>query len=88
MQPLPDALRGEKWAFVQLPLGNVLEMLKTVDSVSAGRRCTADILTFSGPAFLARIAAQVLTLHGYLLCTLGPIFKIDFQCQLQINRGG
>lgn len=31
-EPLPDALRGEKWAFVQLPLGALLEMLKDVDS--------------------------------------------------------
>lgn len=30
-EPLPDALRGEKWAFVQLPLGGVLDMLKTVE---------------------------------------------------------
>lgn len=31
-EPLPDALRGEKWAFVQLPLSGVLDMLKSVDS--------------------------------------------------------
>ncbi|KIZ00213.1 hypothetical protein MNEG_7749 [Monoraphidium neglectum] len=30
-EPLPDALRGEKWAFVQLPLGPLLDMLKTVE---------------------------------------------------------
>ncbi|GAX78823.1 hypothetical protein CEUSTIGMA_g6260.t1 [Chlamydomonas eustigma] len=30
-EPLPDALRGEKWAFVQLPLGSVLDMLKAVE---------------------------------------------------------
>jgi hypothetical protein len=35
IQPLPDALRGEKWAFVQLPLGTVLEMLKKVEAVRA-----------------------------------------------------
>lgn len=29
-EPLPDALRGEKWAFVQLPLGPLREMLKRV----------------------------------------------------------
>jgi hypothetical protein len=29
-EALPDALRGEKWAFVQLPLGNLKEMLKPV----------------------------------------------------------
>lgn len=33
-QPLPDALRGEKWAFVQLPLSNLREMLKPVGTVS------------------------------------------------------
>ena len=33
MQPLPDALRGEKWAFVQLPLSAVLDMLKKVEAV-------------------------------------------------------
>ncbi|KAI8473792.1 MAG: PsaB RNA binding protein [Monoraphidium minutum] len=31
-EPLPDALRGEKWAFVQLPLGPLLDMLKQVDA--------------------------------------------------------
>lgn len=31
-EPLPDALRGEKWAFVQLPLGPLLDMLKAVDA--------------------------------------------------------
>eukprot|EP00879_Flechtneria_rotunda_P011361 GHRR01011866.1.p1 GENE.GHRR01011866.1~~GHRR01011866.1.p1 ORF type:complete len:288 (+),score=48.00 GHRR01011866.1:247-1110(+) len=31
-EPLPDALRGEKWAFVQLPLANLKEMLKPVQS--------------------------------------------------------
>lgn len=30
-EPLPDALRGEKWAFVQLPLGPLREMLKKVE---------------------------------------------------------
>eukprot|EP00882_Tetradesmus_deserticola_P006731 GHRQ01007084.1.p1 GENE.GHRQ01007084.1~~GHRQ01007084.1.p1 ORF type:complete len:356 (+),score=158.32 GHRQ01007084.1:166-1233(+) len=30
-EPLPDALRGEKWAFVQLPLGNLREMLAPVN---------------------------------------------------------
>lgn len=30
-EALPDALRGEKWAFVQLPLGGVMDMLKTVE---------------------------------------------------------
>jgi hypothetical protein len=34
LQPLPDALRGEKWAFVQLPLSNLREMLKPVGTVS------------------------------------------------------
>eukprot|EP00878_Enallax_costatus_P024600 GHUV01026265.1.p1 GENE.GHUV01026265.1~~GHUV01026265.1.p1 ORF type:complete len:278 (+),score=69.97 GHUV01026265.1:167-1000(+) len=29
-EALPDALRGEKWAFVQLPLGNLKQMLKPV----------------------------------------------------------
>ncbi|MEW5300117.1 MAG: hypothetical protein WDW36_003071 [Sanguina aurantia] len=29
-EPLPDALRGEKWAFVQLPLGTLLGMLENV----------------------------------------------------------
>lgn len=29
-EPLPDALRGEKWAFVQLPLSNLKEMLQPV----------------------------------------------------------
>lgn len=29
-ESLPDALRGEKWAFVQLPLGNLTEMLQPV----------------------------------------------------------
>lgn len=33
-QPLPDALRGEKWAFVQLPLSNLREMLQPVGTVS------------------------------------------------------
>jgi hypothetical protein len=33
LQPLPDALRGEKWAFVQLPLGNLREMLGPVNEV-------------------------------------------------------
>lgn len=33
-QPLPDALRGEKWAFVQLPLGTLLGMLENVGEVS------------------------------------------------------
>lgn len=33
-QPLPDALRGEQWAFVQLPLGNLREMLQPVEEVS------------------------------------------------------
>jgi len=33
-EPLPDALRGEKWAFVQLPLGPLLDMLKQVDEGS------------------------------------------------------
>lgn len=31
-EPLPDALRGERWAFVQLPLGPLLDMLKAVDA--------------------------------------------------------
>ncbi|PNW70022.1 hypothetical protein CHLRE_17g702500v5 [Chlamydomonas reinhardtii] len=30
-EALPDALRGEQWAFVQLPLGTLLQMLKRVD---------------------------------------------------------
>ncbi|KAF8055656.1 RPA1A [Scenedesmus sp. PABB004] len=30
-EPLPDALRGEKWAFVQLPLGSLRGMLKPVE---------------------------------------------------------
>lgn len=29
-EPLPDALRGEKWAFVQLPLSNLREMMAPV----------------------------------------------------------
>jgi len=29
-EPLPDAMRGEQWAFVQLPLGDLLAMLKEV----------------------------------------------------------
>ena len=33
-QPLPDALRGEKWAFVQLPLSTLREMLQPVGTVS------------------------------------------------------
>jgi hypothetical protein len=36
LQPLPDALRGEKWAFVQLPLGNLREMMKPVNEVRGG----------------------------------------------------
>lgn len=36
-QALPDALRGEQWAFVQLPLGTLQQMLKRVEAVS-GRR--------------------------------------------------
>mmetsp|Transcript_8234 Transcript_8234/g.17643 ORF Transcript_8234/g.17643 Transcript_8234/m.17643 type:complete len:377 (-) Transcript_8234:811-1941(-) len=31
-EPLPDALRGEKWAFVQIPLGTLTEMLESVTS--------------------------------------------------------
>jgi hypothetical protein len=42
-QSLPDALRGEKWAFVQLPLSNLREMLKPVGTVS---------LHFRGGVFL------------------------------------
>jgi hypothetical protein len=38
LQPLPDALRGEQWAFVQLPLRNLQEMLKKVEQVGAGRQ--------------------------------------------------
>ncbi|PNG99644.1 hypothetical protein TSOC_014573, partial [Tetrabaena socialis] len=30
-ESLPDALRGEQWAFVQLPLGTLTQMLKKVD---------------------------------------------------------
>ncbi|KAG2450829.1 hypothetical protein HYH02_004663 [Chlamydomonas schloesseri] len=30
-EALPDALRGEQWAFVQLPLGTLQQMLKRVD---------------------------------------------------------
>jgi hypothetical protein len=33
LQPLPDALRGEKWAFVQLPLGILQQMLARVEKV-------------------------------------------------------
>ncbi len=43
LQPLPDALRGEKWAFVQLPLGNLQDMLKPVNEVNRGQ-----LLLFSG----------------------------------------
>jgi hypothetical protein len=32
MQALPDALRGEKWAFVQLPLGDLQRMLASVEA--------------------------------------------------------
>lgn len=38
LQPLPDALRGEKWAFVQLPLSNLREMMAPVAEVRAGDR--------------------------------------------------
>ena len=31
MQDLPDALRGEKWSFVQLPLGVLREELAAVE---------------------------------------------------------
>lgn len=34
-QALPDALRGEQWAFVQLPLGQLKEMFKKLEDVSA-----------------------------------------------------
>jgi hypothetical protein len=37
LQPLPDALRGEKWAFVQLPLGPLKDMLKKVEQVRGGQ---------------------------------------------------
>lgn len=30
-EPLPDALRGEQWAFVQLPLGSLRRMLRGVE---------------------------------------------------------
>ncbi|EFJ49209.1 hypothetical protein VOLCADRAFT_74347 [Volvox carteri f. nagariensis] len=30
-EALPDALRGEQWAFVQLPLGTLLQMLRKVE---------------------------------------------------------
>lgn len=40
-QPLPDALRGEKWAFVQLPLGPLLDMLNKVDEVRRTRHAAA-----------------------------------------------
>lgn len=31
-EPLPDALRGERWAFVQLPLGPLLDLLKKTET--------------------------------------------------------
>lgn len=36
LQPLPDALRGEQWAFVQLPLSTLQDMLERVEQVRAG----------------------------------------------------
>lgn len=42
LQPLPDALRGEQWAFVQLPLRQLQSMLKRVENVS-GRFCKHSI---------------------------------------------
>ena len=36
MQALPDALRGEQWAFVQLPLGTLQDMLTKVEEVRPG----------------------------------------------------
>ena len=33
LQPLPDAMRGEQWAFVQLPLNTLLGMMKEVQEV-------------------------------------------------------
>lgn len=42
-QSLPDALRGERWAFVQLPLSSLSEMLAPVEEVCGcthvGRQC-------------------------------------------------
>lgn len=34
-EKLPDALRGERWSFVQLPLSALREELKTVEEVSS-----------------------------------------------------
>jgi RNA-binding protein Tab2/Atab2 len=34
-QPTPDALRGEQWAFVQLPLGVLEEMVKDAETVTS-----------------------------------------------------
>ena len=48
LQPLPDALRGEKWAFVQLPLGPLREMLKKVEQVSRQRGQLAAVLATAG----------------------------------------
>lgn len=40
-EALPDALRGEKWAFVQLPLGPLMDMLQNVGTVS---RCAPAVI--------------------------------------------
>ena len=48
-EPLPDAMRGEKWAFVQLPLGPLVEMLKDVDKGDLfGSSVSLDSLGLSG----------------------------------------
>jgi hypothetical protein len=60
-QPLPDALRGEKWAFVQLPLGPLLDMLKTVEEVRAAAGMGRVASVSVGRTTCAELAEQA---HG------------------------
>lgn len=54
-EPLPDALRGEKWAFVQLPLGPLLDMIKKVEEAN-----TFGASMSLGPAGLADLPRDIL----------------------------
>lgn len=61
-QELPDALRGEAWSFVQLPLGVLQEELESVTRVS-----TLFQLSFKS-CFLSLIPLALL-LHSNPICS-------------------
>lgn len=81
-QALPDALRGEQWAFVQLPLGTLKEMLKKVGEV----RPHLDVV-WAHPR-KGQLAARVLVGCQQVDCCTRPWTALVLQLVLQLTTEG